>query len=119
MHDATTPRDDHTQLPEVVSRYQAAHDRHDTAVALSAFAPNARVVDDGEEFRGTDEINIWLATAASEYTFTRTLVSGEPVGIDSWLVVNHLEGDFPGGGVDLRYEFTLSGDLISQLVIAP
>jgi hypothetical protein len=38
---------------------------------------------------------------------------------DTWLVVNHLEGDFPGGVVDLRYRFALSGDLISELVIAP
>jgi len=34
-------------------------------------------------------------------------------------VVNHLEGDFPGGVVDLRYQFALKGDLIAELVIAP
>ena len=33
--------------------------------------------------------------------------------------MNHLEGDFPGGVVDLRYKFTLTDDLISELVIAP
>ncbi len=106
-------------LPEVITRYQAAHDRHDTAVALSAFAPDARVADDGKEYNGADEIGHWLATAASEYTFTRTLVSAEPVGTDGWLVVNHLEGNFPGGVVDLRYQFVVTGDQISELVIAP
>ena len=77
MHD--TPAPDDTSLPDTVSRYQDAHDRHDTDVALSAFAPDAAVFDDGKEFHGTDEIRTWLMTAASEFTFTRTLVSAEPV----------------------------------------
>ena len=106
-------------LPEVITRYQAAHDRHDTEVAVSAFAPAARVFDDGQEYLGTDEIRTWLATAASEYTFTRTLVRAESTGADTWLVVNHLEGNFPGGEVDLRYQFVVSGGLITELVIAP
>ena len=114
-----TPPDAGLELPEVVTRYQDAHDRHDTVTALSAFAPNARVVDDGQEYRGSDEIRDWLTHAASEYTVTRSLVRAEATGGDTWLVVNHLEGDFPGGVVDLRYQFVVTGDLISELVIAP
>jgi len=106
-------------LPGVVRRYQDAHDRRDTDVALSAFAPDARVLDDGHEYHGSDEIRRWLSTAASEYEFTRTLVSAEAVDAETWIVVNHLEGSFPGGVVDLRYQFALRGDLISTLVIAP
>jgi hypothetical protein len=34
-------------------------------------------------------------------------------------VVHHLEGDFPGGSVDLRYQYTIRGGLISALTIAP
>lgn len=107
------------ELPEVVSRYQAAHDRRDTETALAAFRPDATVVDDGHTYRGANEIRRWLATAASEYTFTRTLLSAEAGDDGSWVVVNHLEGDFPGGVVDLRYRFVLRGDLIAELVIAP
>jgi hypothetical protein len=106
-------------VPEVISRYQAAHDRRDTSVALSAFTPSATVVDDGHTYRGADEIRDWVANAASEFTFTRTFVSAEALDADVWLVVNHLEGDFPGGEVDLRYKFALTGDRISELVIAP
>jgi hypothetical protein len=119
VHDTPAPSGDDSPLPDTVRRYQDAHDRHDTDVALSAFEPDAAVFDDGKEFHGTDEIRTWLTTAASEYTFTRTLVSAEPVDADTWLVVNHLEGNFPGGVVDLRYMFTLSDDRISELVIAP
>jgi hypothetical protein len=112
-------RADDLELPDVVSRYQAAHDRHDTAVALSTFAPNAHVFDDGHEYQGAEEISDWLDHAASEYTFTRSLVSTEATGAETWVVVNHLEGNFPGGVVDLRYRFTIAEGLISELVIAP
>ena len=119
MHDTTTAAGDSTSLPETVRRYQDAHDRHDTDAALSAFAPDAAVFDDGKEFHGIDEIRTWLTTTASEYTFTRTLVRADAVDDETWVVVNHLEGNFPGAVVDLRYKFTLSGDRISELVIAP
>ena len=119
MTDTTPPGEPGSALPEVVSRYQQAHDRRDTEVALSAFSPDARVVDDGHEYHGTDEIRTWLATAASQFTFTRTLIGAEVTGAATWVVVNRLEGDFPGGVVDLRYRFVLTGDLISELVIAP
>ena len=119
MDETTTPGGNDTALPEPVRRYQDAHDRHDTDDALSAFTPDAAVFDDGRHFHGIDEIRTWLTTAASEYTFTRTLVSADVVDDDTWVVVNHLEGNFPGGVVDLRYKFILSGDLISELVIAP
>ena len=36
-----------------------------------------------------------------------------------WVATNRLEGDFPGGVVDLRYRFAMDGDLIAELVIAP
>jgi hypothetical protein len=112
-------RTGHVELPEVVSRYQKAHDRHDTAAALSAFASDARVVHDGREYLGAADIRDWLDHAASEYTFSRSLVRAEPTGADTWLVINHLEGNFPGGVVDLRYQFVVTGELISELVIAP
>ena len=111
--------DDEDGLPEVIGRYQQAHDHHDTEVALSAFAPDARVVDDGHEYRGADEIRGWLDTAAREFTYTRTLLGVEAAGAGTWDVSNRLEGNFPGGVADLRYRFVLTGDVIAELVIAP
>lgn len=117
--DPASPSGIDAQMPNVIGVYQQAHDRRDTEVALAAFAPDAHVVDDGQEYHGAEEIRRWLSTAASEFTFTRTLVSAGPLGDGRWLVVHHLEGDFPGGVVNLRYEFTVTDDLISELVIAP
>jgi hypothetical protein len=34
-------------------------------------------------------------------------------------VTRYLEGDFPGGAVDLRYEFVLRDHLIEHLLITP
>ena len=106
-------------IPDVIQDYQAAHDRRDTDLALAAFTADATVLDDGSEHHGPAEIRRWLAGAASEYTFTRTLLGAEPLDEGRWLVRNHIEGDFPGGEVDLRYEFALTDGLISRLVIAP
>jgi hypothetical protein len=106
-------------LPEVIGRYQDAHDRHETERALGTFAADARVVDEDREYRGPDQIRAWLATAATEFTYTRTLIDVEAIDGDKWLVVNNLEGNFPGGVVDLRYRFVLRDGLIAELIIAP
>ena len=108
-----------TVLPDVITTYQDAHDRHDAPVALAQFAHDALVTDDGHTYTGTDEIDSFIRTAASEYTFTRTLIDAAESAPGEWTVTNHLEGDFPGGTVDLSYRFRLDGDRIARLDIAP
>ena len=108
-----------TDLPVVVTRYFAAHDQRDTEAALVSFGPDASVIDDGHEYHGRDEIRDWLSRASVEFTYTRTLKDAEQLEPDRWLVTNHLEGDFPGGVVDLRYRVELTDDLITKLEIAP
>jgi hypothetical protein len=114
----TTTRTE-AQLPEVISRYQAAHDRRDTEAALAAFHPEARVVDEGRERRGLGEVREWLDTTATEFTYTRSFLGAEEEGPGRYLVTCHLEGDFPGGQVDLRYRFEVEDGRIRELVIAP
>ena len=53
------------------------------------------------------------------FTYTRTLIGSVEVGDNTWLVTNRLEGDFPGGVVDLRYRFKISEGRIAELHIAP
>jgi len=108
-----------TELPEVVGTYQYAHDRHDTDAALATFAADAQVTDDGHDYRGRDEIRGWLSRASLEFTYTRTLLDATPTAPNTWLVTNHLEGNFPGGVVDLRYRFVIANGLIRELDIAP
>jgi hypothetical protein len=119
VSDASATRPAEPDLPEVVRRYQDAHDRHDDDVAVATFTTDATVVDDGQEYIGHDAIRGWLAKTASEFRYTRTPLAVSALGSNSWVVTNRLEGDFPGNVVDLRYQFRVSGDLISELVIAP
>lgn len=108
-----------TDLPATVRDYLAAHTARDTDAALAAFTPTAVVVDDGHTYRGTDEVRGFLADAGGEFTYTTDLVAAQRVDADRWTATLHLEGDFPGGVVDLVYRFVLAGDRIAELVIAP
>ena len=107
------------ELPSIITAYQAAHDQHDIDAALATFTEDAVVHDEDRDWAGVDQIRQWLVKTSTEYTFTRTLLGAEPSGTDSWLLRNRLEGNFPGGVVDLRYEFKLDGERIAGLVIAP
>ncbi|MEJ2889450.1 nuclear transport factor 2 family protein [Actinomycetospora aeridis] len=107
------------QLPVTIRTYLAAHDAGDTDTALGAFTPTAVVVDDGSTYRGTEEIRGFLTRAGAEFTVTSSLIGAERTDDAHWVATKHLEGDFPGGVVDLRYRFVMDGDAIAELVIAP
>jgi hypothetical protein len=107
------------ELPTPVRGFLAAHVARDAGTALRAFTPTAVVVDDGTTYRGTDEIGTFLSRAGAEFSYTTTLVAAERIDDAHWIAVNRLEGDFPGGVVDLRYRFAMDGDLVAELVIAP
>ncbi|MFI6084872.1 nuclear transport factor 2 family protein [Streptomyces sp. NPDC051217] len=91
----------------------------DTAAALATMRADATVTDDGSTHTGAAEIERWLGTAASEYTYTTELLAVESEDDTHHTVTNRLEGDFPGGRVDLRFRFTLRDGLIEDLTIAP
>lgn len=107
------------QLPAPIRGYLAAHEARDADAALRAFTPTAVVVDDGTAYRGTEEVRRFLSKAGAEFAYTTELVGAQRTDEAHWVVTAHLEGDFPGGVVDLRYRFAMDGDLIAELVIAP
>ncbi|MGY1857147.1 nuclear transport factor 2 family protein [Modestobacter sp. SYSU DS0290] len=107
------------QLPATIRGYLAAHDAGDADTALQAFTPTAVVVDDGITYRGTEEVRRFLTKAGAEFRYTSTLIAAERSDDAHWVATKHLEGDFPGGVVDLRYRFAMDGDSIAELVIAP
>jgi len=110
-------------LPPVISEYLAASDRGDAEAVAGCFAEDAVVVDEGREWRGTAAIRRWRATVAAAYQYTvqvtRAEALGEADGAERHDVHIHLEGNFPGGTVDLRYQFTLHAGKIERLVIEP
>jgi hypothetical protein len=110
---------DPSQLPETIAGYLAARYAGDPDVAIGFYADDATVLDEGNTYAGTGAIREWLATAASEFTFTVELIGARRTDDEHYVAVQHLEGSFPGGVVDLQFEFTLRDGRISQLTIAP
>lgn len=107
------------QLPATITTYLTAHQHRDAATALMTFTTGAVVTDEGRTYRGHDEIADWLRNAASGYTYTMEFVGATRSDDTQLDVVQHLEGNFPGGVADLHFRFTLDGELISRLVIEP
>src|SRR4029077_1772836 len=90
---------------------------------VRCFAQDAVVVDEGREWRGTAPIRGWRATVATAYEYTVHVTGaealGEADGAERHDVHIHLEGNFPGGGVDLTDRFALRGGRIARLEIVP
>jgi len=106
-------------LPAAVSGFLADQVGTDHVATLAHFADDATVVDDGTSFAGRDAILGWLSREASEFTFTSTTVKTEKHDEARYTVTNHLEGNFPGGTADLRFQFFVSGGRIASLTIQP
>jgi hypothetical protein len=108
-----------TKVPDVVSRYFELDADRDIDSIVSLFADDATVIDEREEHHGTAEIRAWQTGAASKYTYTTEITSTEAVGPDHYRVNGRLTGNFHGGTADLNWDFTIAGQHITRLVIAP
>ena len=110
-------------LPEVISDYLAASDRGDVDAVVASFAEDAVVVDEDKEWRGHAGIRQWRETVATTYEYTVEVrgasALGELQGVERHDVCTHLEGNFPGGTVDLTNRFGLRGGRITSLAIVP
>ena len=107
------------ELPAVIRAYLPAHQARDVESAVTAFAADAVVTDEGRTHRGRAEIRAWLGSAGSGYTYTTDFVGASRAGAGRFDVVQHLAGDFPGGSADLHYRFVVDGASITRLVIEP
>ncbi|MGW6911604.1 nuclear transport factor 2 family protein [Streptomyces sp. NPDC054940] len=119
MHDNQPRTITPDALPEVITRYLRAHHSRDTAAAIAVFTDDATVIDDGNTYQGAAAIERWLDRSATEFTYTIHLTGAQQAAPAHYIATHHLEGNFPGGTVDLRYQFTLDNDLIEHLAIEP
>jgi hypothetical protein len=105
------------ELPEVITSYLKAHQARDLDTAIGRYTDDASVTDEGRTYRGPNEIRAWLSRSASEFTYTIEMTGATKLGDDRYDVTHHLEGNFPGGSVDLHFRFTLCDGKIARLVI--
>jgi hypothetical protein len=104
------------ELPASVARYFTADlDPNPQAVA-DCFSDKATVRDENHVHTGRDEIRQWKIDYSKKFTATSTPIS---VAHDRGrtVVTCHVEGNFPGSPIDLRFFFCLEGDKIGELEI--
>ena len=106
-------------VPDVVNRYFDLDAERDVDGIVALFTDDATVIDEGEARHGIEAIRGWQTGAATEYRYTTTIIDSEALGEDHHRVRARLEGNFPGGTVDLNYDFDVDGDRVSSLTIAP
>ena len=108
-----------TDLPTTVTEYLYAAPDADPAALANLFAEDAIVVDDGKTYRGRNEIASWRTEVAQSFTYTTTRLRTEEHA-DAIVVINRIEGNFPGGRIDLANRFTVDkAKQISSLTIEP
>ncbi|RDI34413.1 nuclear transport factor 2 family protein [Lentzea flaviverrucosa] len=105
-------------LPATVREFFDAHIAHDADTASSFLTEDAVVVDQGETFRGREEVHAFLRDAGSEFEYTTEQIGARRVDDAHWVVTVWLEGTFPGGVAELDYRFALRDGLVAELVIA-
>jgi hypothetical protein len=109
-------------LPHAIMRFLREADPQHKANAhdlLAAFTPDATVIDNEKIYTGHEEIHRWREAESTQYTYAVMATHVEKFDDTRYVVTNRLEGDFPGGVVDVIYRFTLADGLVTRLEIAP
>ena len=106
-----------TQTPVIISRYHAAAAAGDIDAVVACFTDDAHVHDEDQDHHGRSQILALRDRVFSMFYFKNYISFLFYLGDSVHVVHTHLEGDFPGGVVDLEQRFTVSDGLISELVI--
>ena len=64
-------------------------------------------------------LRAWREGPASRYEYVTEVFDAKSTSEDSCVVTGRLTGNFPGGTAELSWHFTLAGDRIARLRIAP
>ncbi len=103
--------------PAVIDRYFIVAAERDTDAFMALFSDDADVVEAGRRHRGSDAIRTWRDGVASPHDYTTTITATTVLGDHGHRVDARLDGNVPGGTVDLAYRFTTDEDRITRLQI--
>lgn len=104
------------ELPAPIARYFTADINSNAQAMADCFSDRATVRDENDVHAGPDEIRQWKVDYSKKYSAISTPTSvvqdrGRTV------VTCHVEGNFPGSPIDLRFFFRLDGEKIGELEI--
>jgi hypothetical protein len=105
------------ETPEIIERYLQLGTGPEHAATAACFTPDATVSDEGRTYRGRAEIQAWREDLAGRFTYTVKVLAADGDGAGGYRVRTLVEGDFPGGRVELTYGFRLRDGLIGELAI--
>ncbi|WP_378144366.1 nuclear transport factor 2 family protein [Cnuibacter sp. UC19_7] len=97
---------EYDEMPAAVHGFVDGWQSHDAEKVEALFTDWAVVSDEGRTHRGRDEIRAWIRESIDLFTTTLTFLRGRE---DKGMLgaTFRLEGDFPGGVVQLEYRFRL------------
>jgi ketosteroid isomerase-like protein len=95
-----------TDLPPAAQGFVDGWQGRDAERVAALFADDAVVSDEGRTHSGMGEIRRWIDETITLFTTTLTFLGAREVG-DMVGASYRLTGDFPGGSVDLEYQFRL------------
>ena len=110
-------------LPTIISDYLAASDDGNVDALVRCFTDDAVVYDEDHQWRGHVGIRQWREKVTTAFDYTVEVLGAEELGqidgVERHDVYTHLEGNFPGGTVDLTDRFGLRDGRIATLQIVP
>lgn len=102
--------------PDIITRYFQATNAGLTDEACLCFSTDARVEDEGNTWSGREAIRNWLRETTDNYQpRSEPLHSEDKNGVTE--VRARVSGNFPGSPVELDFQFTITGETISNLSI--
>jgi ketosteroid isomerase-like protein len=104
------------RLPQPLTDYFAAKNKHNIDAMLAPFSPDAIVRDEGETHRGSAAIRNWMDATTRKYRVTVEVAEATQDG-DAWRVAGIVSGNFPGSPATLHYSFAVDGERITRLEI--
>src|SRR5689334_15984714 len=106
-------------IPKAVRRYFDLDAEHDVEELVALFTNDAVVIDEGRRREGTDAIRSWRTEVADRFEYRTTLLDAPASEGANYRARARLDGNFPGGTVELNYDFVTDGERIKYLKIAP
>ncbi|HXV81461.1 MAG TPA: nuclear transport factor 2 family protein [Candidatus Binatia bacterium] len=103
-------------LPEILTCYFDAVNRHHVDDASNCFTSDALVHDEGRDHVGRAAVRAWLEETTQKYHPKFEAMRCDANG-DEFRVPAKVSGDFPGSPIDLTFDFTLVDGKIYKLII--
>jgi ketosteroid isomerase-like protein len=106
-------------MSDLVAYYFDADAGDDVDKVVELFTDDAIVVDESQTWRGSAEIRAWREGPAAKFQYTTDITSVERVAENRYRASGRIDGNFPGSTANLHWDFTVAGERISRLEIAP